>query len=98
MIRRANSRKLQYMWRVDGTGGKDNFALRIGALNYSPSLIFDRNRATAVEDNPVDLRFDDHIEIGALQGRPQIGARGTGPPTAAARLLAPADAVACTGW
>jgi len=46
----------------------------------------------------VDQRIGDELEVRALQSRPQIGARGTGAATAAAGLLAPADAVVGAGW
>jgi hypothetical protein len=62
-----------------------------------PLFVFDRDGAAAVKDDPVDQCLDDHLEVGPLQRRPQIGARGAGPPPAAARLLAPADAVAGAG-
>ena len=38
----------------------------------------------------------DELQVGALQGRTQIGARGAGAAAAASGLLAPADAVAMT--
>src|SRR6266513_869891 len=41
-------------------------------------------------------RMRDELQVGALQGRTQIGARGAGAAAAAAGLLAPADAVAMT--
>src|SRR5437763_4064421 len=41
-------------------------------------------------------RMRDELQVGALQDRTQIGARGAGAAAAAAGLLAPADAVAMT--
>src|SRR5271166_825706 len=85
------------MRRVDSTGGEDHFALGISALDRSTALVLDRDGAAAVEDDAVDLRLDDYSQVGTLHRRPQIGARGAGPSPAAARLLAPADAVAGVG-
>src|SRR5215469_5639602 len=61
-------------------------------------LVVDRNGTAAVEDDAVYLGLDDHLEIGPVHRRPQISTRGAGPPSAAARLLAPADTVAGAGW
>src|SRR6516162_454765 len=85
------------MRRVDRTGGEDHFALRLRALDRPAPLIFDRDGAAAVEDDAPDQRLDDHLEVGPLQRRPQIGAGGAGPSPPSARLLAPADAVAGAG-
>src|ERR1700758_454079 len=86
------------MRRINGAGGEDHLALGIRALDRPAPLVFDREGAAAVEDDAVHLRLDDHLEIGPLHRLPQISARGAGPPSAAARLLAPADAVAGAGW
>src|SRR5262249_45831607 len=74
--------------------GEDHFALGIGALDRFAAFVLDRNSPAAVKDDAVYLRLDDHVQVGPLHRRAQIGARGAGPPPAAARLLAPADAVA----
>src|SRR6516164_10117576 len=86
------------MRRIYGAGGEDHFTLGIRALDHPAPLVFDRDSAAAVKEDAVYLRLDDHLKIGALLRRPQIGARGAGPPATAARLLTPADAVAGSGW
>src|SRR4029077_2012675 len=85
------------MWRVDRASGEDHFALGIRARDRTASFVLDRDCAAAVEYNPIDLRFDNHLEIGPLQRRPQIGARCAGSPAPAARLLTPADAATGAG-
>src|SRR5215472_868357 len=85
------------MWRVDGAGGEDHFSLRINAFDRPPALVFDCDGTAAVEHNTVYLCLDDHLEIGPLLCRPQIGASGTGSTASAARLLAPPNAIAGAG-
>ena len=58
---------------------------------------FDAGRALAVEQDAVDQRVGDELQVRPLQRRAQIGARGAGAAAAAAGLLAPADAVAGAG-
>src|SRR6516165_2098049 len=94
VLGRADPGKLQDMRRVDRAGGEDHFALGIRALNRPAPLVLDGDGAAALENDAVDLCFDDDLEVGPLQRRSQIGARGAGSSAAAARLLAPADAVA----
>jgi len=66
VLGRAHSRELQDMRRVDGAGGEDHFALRIRALDRLAALVFDCDGAAAVEDDAVDLRLDDDLEVGPL--------------------------------
>src|SRR5438552_16854361 len=56
----------------------------------------DADGALAIEQHAMDERMRHELQVGALQGRTQIGARGAGATAAAAGLLAPADAVAMT--
>src|SRR5437763_3558069 len=56
----------------------------------------DADGALAIEQHAMDKRMRDELQVGALQGRTQIGARGAGAAAAATGLLAPADAVAMT--
>src|SRR5690349_15111814 len=56
----------------------------------------DTDRALAVEQHAMDEGMGDELQVRALQGRTQIGARGAGAAAAASGLLAPADAVAMT--
>src|SRR5437868_13733069 len=56
----------------------------------------DADGALAVEQHAMHERMRDELQVGALQGRTQIGARGAGAAAAASGLLAPADAVAMT--
>src|ERR1700758_5210010 len=85
------------MRRVDRTGGKDHFAFGIRALERSAAFILDRDSPTASEDDAVDLRLDNHLQVGPLLCRPQIGASGAGSSPAAARLLAPTNTIAGPG-
>src|SRR3984893_2769719 len=85
------------MRRVHRAGGEDHLALGVRPLDRPAAFVLDRNSTAAVEDDAVDLRLDDDLEVRPLQSRPQIGPRGAGPPPATARLLAPADAVASAG-
>src|SRR5581483_1834551 len=54
-------------------------------------------RSLALEQDAVDQRFGDQVQVRPLQRRPQIGARGRGAGAAAAGLLAPADRIAGAG-
>src|SRR5919197_5653213 len=85
------------MRRADGAPGKDDLADRIDTLDRPAAREFDRNRALAVEHDAVDQRAGDDRQILPLQGRAQIGARGTLAPTPAAGLLHPADAFTGAG-
>src|SRR5437868_5594583 len=72
----------------------------LGSLDgASPAATRERDagRALAVEQDAVDQRARDELEVRPLQCRVQIGACGAGAAPTAARLLAPADAVAGTG-
>src|SRR5205085_2665947 len=56
----------------------------------------DADSALAIEQHAMDERMRHELQVGSLQGRTQIGARGAGAAAAASGLLAPADAVAMT--
>ena len=45
MLGRADSRQLQDMRRVDGTGGEDHLMPGIGTLHGAAALVFDADRA-----------------------------------------------------
>jgi hypothetical protein len=64
VLGRADPRELQDMRRVDGAGGEDHFAFGIRTLDRAATLVFDRDRAAAVENYSVDLRFDDDLQVG----------------------------------
>ena len=66
-------------------------------LDRAAAREFDADRALAVEQDAVDQRVGDELQVRPLQRRMQIGARGAGAAAAAAGLLAPADAVAGAG-
>ena len=69
----------------------------IGTLHGAAALVFDADRASAVEQDTAHQRFGHDFEVGPFRRRTQIGARGAAAPSAAAGLLAPADAVAGAG-
>src|SRR6266702_5409945 len=86
------------MRRADRAGREDHLARRVGPLDRTAGAReLDTDRARAVEQDAVHQRLGDEFEIGALQGRAQVGPRRTGAGAAAAGLLAPPDAVAGAG-
>ena len=100
MLGVANPRQLQDVRRADRSRRQDHLARRIGSLDRTAGTAareFDARRSLAVENDAVHQRVGDELEVGPLQRRVKIGARSAGAATAAAGLLAPADAVAGTG-
>jgi hypothetical protein len=64
--------------RADGASRQDHLARRIGPLDDPVARELDAGRTLAVEQDAVDQRVGDELEIRALQRRPEIGARGAG--------------------
>src|SRR5689334_1226823 len=96
MLRIAHTRQLQDVRRADRAGRQDHLARSVGPLGMTVPPELDADRALAVEQHAMDKRVRHELQVGALQGRTQIGARGAGAAAAAAGLLTPADAVAMT--
>src|SRR5579862_9202345 len=85
------------MRRADRARRQDHLAPRVGSFHGAAARELDAGRALAVEHDAVHQRLGDELQVGPLQRRAQIGARGAGAAAAAAGLLAPADAVAGAG-
>src|ERR1043166_9976198 len=83
----------QDMRRADRSAREDDFARRLGLLDFTAARKLNRGRALAVEQHAMYQRIGDDAEVRALQCRAQIGARSALAPAAAPRLLHPADAV-----
>src|SRR5215469_6895309 len=81
--------------RCSGSPTPDNCRM-CGEPTAPAAREFDAGRALAVEQDAMHQRVRDELEVGALQSRVQVGARGAGAATAAAGLLAPANAVVMT--
>src|SRR6516162_2438445 len=82
---------------ADRSGGEDDLAIGIDALHRAAALIFDCDGAAAIEQEAPHQSLGDDLQVRALHRRAQIGTGGACPSPAAARLLAPADAVAGAG-
>src|SRR5437764_10683906 len=80
------------MRRAHRAGRQDHLALGEDPLDPTLTGKIDADRALAVEYDAVHQRVGNELQIGALQGRPQIGPGGAGAAAAAARLLTPTDA------
>src|ERR1041384_2363906 len=89
----ANPGELQDMRRADRSAREDDFARRLGLLDFTAARKLNRGRALAVEQHAMYQRIGDDAGVRALQGRAQMGARGPLAPAAAPRRLPPADAV-----
>ncbi len=94
MLGIADAGELQDVRRTDGAGRQDHLARGIDPLGGAAARKFDAGRAAAVEQDAVHQRAGDDLQIAPPQRGPQVAARGTRPPAAAARLLHPADPVA----
>jgi hypothetical protein len=94
MLAGADTRELQDVWRADGTRRQDGLPLDLSAPDYTAAFEFNPDRALAVEQDAAHKRLGGDPEVRPLYRRMQIGVRGAGAAAAAARLLAPADAVA----
>ena len=92
MLGIANPGQLQQMRRAHRAGRQDHLALGEDPLDPTLTGKIDPDRALAVEYDAVHQRVGNELQIGTLQGRPQIGPGGAGAAAAAARLLAPTDA------
>ena len=91
MIGGTDARQHQKARRTDGAGGHDHFAP--GAQDF-PSAAggnLDADRAAPFDKNPQDQRVAPQGEIGATQGRLQIGGRGRRAPDIVLRHLVVAD-------
>src|SRR5439155_25331013 len=83
--------------RADRAGRADHFALGLGPFDGAAGTAageLDGDRALPLEHDAVHQRVGHQLQVRALQGRVQIGPRGARAAPSAARLLAPADAVA----
>src|SRR5260370_5935476 len=90
----ADPRQLQDVRRADGTRREDHLALGLGPFDCTVAGELDGDRALALEHDAVHQRMGYQLQVRALQRRVQIGPGGAGAGAPAARLLAPADAVA----
>jgi hypothetical protein len=91
---------LQDVRRADGTRRQDDLARSIGPLYCTAATAtreFDTGRALPVKQNAVHLCMGDELQVWPLRGWLQIGACGAGAAPAAARPLAPPDAVLVAG-
>src|SRR5438046_1050076 len=82
---------------MSGVADSPNTLAEAGALDGPAPRELDPDRALAVEQDAVNQRVSDELQVRPLQCRVQIGARGAGTAAAAAGLLAPADAIAMAG-
>src|SRR6516225_10202107 len=100
MLGIADPRQLQNVRRADSACRQDDLARRIYPLDSTAGTAareLDTGRPLAVKQDTVHQCMGDELQVWPLQCRVQIGACGTGAAPAAARLLAPADAVLVAG-
>ena len=87
----ADPGKLQQLRRQQRAAGQQDFAARAHPANGAVLLVFEADRALAVEQHAMREGADLDLEIGPLHRRAQIGNRGAAPPHLAHRQLIIAD-------
>ena len=75
-LARADTRNLQQMRRRDRPRAQNHFAPRAEALPAARTRILDAAGALAVEQNALAQRAGDHLQVGPLARRLQIGIGG----------------------
>ena len=93
MLGIADPGQLQDVRRANRARRQDDLTPRIGLLDGAAARELDAGCALAVEQDAMHEGVGDELQVRPFQCRVQIGARGAGAAAAAARLLAPADAV-----
>ncbi|MBB4234746.1 hypothetical protein GGD57_001302 [Rhizobium esperanzae] len=77
----ANAGQHQDLWRVDGAGGKDDFATRSCNLDFAVLFELDPDRLFVLEHEPADYGIDLHRQVRTLHGGPQEGSGRRRAPT-----------------
>ena len=74
--RRPHARQLQELRRIDRAAAKNDLAPRARLLLAPVAAVVDADRAAAVEGDSGRQRVGDHLEVGPLHRRPEIGVGG----------------------
>src|SRR4029077_16637399 len=79
--RRPHTRQLQQLRRIDRAAAKYDFAPRPRRLFAPAAPVADPDCATPLEGDSSRERVRDHLKVGALHGRLEIGVGGRPPHT-----------------
>ncbi len=78
--RRPHSGQLQQLRRVDGAARENQLRANAHAVRFASAAVLDAAGAPALEKYARRKRMRQHLEVGALHGGAQVGARGAAAP------------------
>src|SRR4051794_16792575 len=78
-----HARQHEQLRRVIGAGGQDDLALGADLLEPAVAHVLDADGALALEEDPVDARVGEDVDVAARRGGGQIGDRGAAAPAVA---------------